>query len=72
MFLQHLVPIGPMIWRKTMINYHFKYEGEDMITADSYEEAEEQLKRMLRGVFTYRRIHHSVGMLAEHLYEDEE
>jgi len=55
-----------------MINYHFKYEGEDMITADSYEEAEEQLKRMLRGVFTYRRIHHSVGMLAEHLYEDEE
>ena len=54
-----------------MTNYHFKYEGEVVITADFYEEAEEQLKNMLRGIFSYKFIHHSTGMLAEQLYGDE-
>lgn len=54
-----------------MNNYHFNYSGEVVITADFYEEAEEQLKNMLRGVFTYHRIHSSVGMLAEFDDEDE-
>lgn len=54
-----------------MTNYHFKYDGEVVITADFYEEAEEKLKNMLRGVFSYKLIHHSVGMLAEQLYGDE-
>jgi hypothetical protein len=48
-----------------MTNYHFKYEGEVVITAETQEEAEEQLQHMLRGIFTYRRIHSSVGMLAD-------
>ena len=55
-----------------MTNYHFKYEGEVVITADFYEEAEEKLKNMLRGIFTYRKIHHTVGMFSEQLCEDEE
>jgi hypothetical protein len=54
-----------------MTNYHFKYSGEVVITTETQEEAEEQLKHMLRGVFSYHRIHHSVGMLAEQLYGDE-
>lgn len=55
-----------------MTDYHFKYEGEVVITADFYEEAEEKLKNMLRGIFTYRKIHHTVGMFSEQLCEDEE
>lgn len=55
-----------------MTNYHFKYEGEVVISTETQEEAEEQLKHILRGVFSYRPIHHSVGMLSEQLYEDEE
>jgi ssRNA-specific RNase YbeY (16S rRNA maturation enzyme) len=54
-----------------MTNYHFKYSGEVVITAETYEEAEEQLKHMLRGVFSYHQIHHSVGMLADFDDEDE-
>lgn len=55
-----------------MTNYHFKYEGEVVISTETQEEAEEQLKHILRGVFSYRPIHHSVGMLSEQLYEVEE
>ena len=55
-----------------MPNYHFKYSGEVVIATKTQEEAEEQLKHMLRGVFSYGRIHHSVGMLAEYLYEDDD
>ena len=59
-----------MVGEIEMNNYHFNYSGEVVITADCYEEAEEQLKNMLRGVFTYHRIHSSVGMLAQ--FDDEE
>ena len=48
-----------------MTNYHFKYEGEVVITADFYEEAEEQIKNMFRGIYSYELIGHSTDMFAD-------
>lgn len=52
-----------------MTDYHFKYEGECVITAETYEEAKKQLEQMFRGIYSYHLISASVGMLAK--FEDE-
>jgi hypothetical protein len=55
-----------------MTDYHFKYSGEVIIAADTYEEAEKLLKNMMwdvRGVYNYQMINSSVS-LADN--EDEE
>ena len=48
-----------------MTDYHFKYSGEVIIAADTYEEAEKLLKNMMwdvRGVYNYQIIHSSVSV----------
>ena len=48
-----------------MTDYHFKYSGEVIIDADTYEEAEKLLKNMMwdvRGVYNYQMIHSSVSL----------
>ena len=48
-----------------MTDYHFKYSGEVIIAADTYEEAEKLLKNMMwdvRGVYNYHIIHSSVSL----------
>lgn len=55
-----------------MTDYHFKYSGEVIIAADTYEEAEKLLKNMMwdvRGVYNYHIIHSSVSLADD---EDEE
>jgi hypothetical protein len=56
-----------------MTDYHFKYSGEVIIAADTYEEAEKLLKNMMwdvRGVYNYHMVHSTVSVLAND--EDEE
>ena len=48
-----------------MTDYHFKYSGEVIIDANTYEEAEKLLKNMMwdvRGVYNYQMIHSSVSL----------
>ena len=55
-----------------MNDYHFKYSGEVVIAADTYEEAEKLLKNMMwdvRGVYNYQMTHSGVSRADD---EDEE
>jgi hypothetical protein len=55
-----------------MTDYHFKYSGEVIIDADTYEEAEKLLKNMMwdvRGVYNYQMTHSGVSRADD---EDEE
>ncbi len=54
-----------------MTEFHFKYSGECVVSADTYEDAEKEVSRNLRGIYSYHRIHHSVGMLATCYYDIE-
>ena len=48
-----------------MNDYHFEYSGKVIIDADTYEEAEKQLKNMMwdvRGVYNYQMINSSVSV----------
>jgi hypothetical protein len=68
------MPYNTLIHKGTEMNdYHFKYSGEVVIAADTYEEAEKLLKNMMwdvRGVYNYQMIDSSVSVLAND--EDEE
>jgi hypothetical protein len=59
------------------MDFHFKYEGQCKITADTYDEAVKQVSQMLRGIYSYHQIHPTCSMLATPSdfgedYEDEE
>lgn len=46
------------------MDFHFAYEGQCKITADTYEEAVKEFTKMLRGIYSYRPIHPTCSMLA--------
>ena len=60
-----------------MTDFHFAYEGQCKVTAETYDEAVKEFTQMLRGIYSYRPIHPTCSMLAtpedfDDDYEDEE
>ena len=60
-----------------MTDFHFAYEGQCKVTAETYDEAVKEFTKMLRGIYSYRPIHPTCSMLATPEdfgddYEDEE
>lgn len=56
------------------MDFHFSYQGQCKITADSYEEARQQLSQRMLGVYSYRNIHPTCSMLAtpSEVFSDDE
>jgi ssDNA-binding Zn-finger/Zn-ribbon topoisomerase 1 len=71
-------PVPNQTTRETeMTDFHFAYEGQCKITAETYDEAVKEFTQMLRGIYTYLPIHPTCSMLAtpdefDDYYEEEE